>query len=549
MEKGHLLAAIICVLSLTGCLEEDKGPTQMEFDVIKDEKAILTEDLEKAYRELDDYDLKFQEFQALQEKAAEAEDVKKLLEKEQESKEALEEELRKVREEFDGYQKKYEAKVRRAGVGEEFASLEVAGRVLKEVVISSISETELKVRHAEGFATLTSTTAPAALKGRFFLRGEDEIAARAATLAALLAPPAEASTEPALPVREPSDYQLQREERTRQFEAVQALGAEIASALLTIEAGDASGSGFFAQDGITTYLYCTANLLLASSPLRIVDAKGHQWTEFGEIQSAKGGNLVRIVVTEPVDDILAIRKSGQEDLLAGVTVAAFGKPSRKESFAKGVSTLRKVTPSAYECSLTALKDAVGGPLVDGKGEVIAIVTLPPTEVEGIWGPKTSAARTARYQVCRLDAPVDWEAPVPLASFMAAKDELQGYDRVTRLVVAVAALEATEGGFELETRVGNNQSIAEVLRENEQLNIVSQIFRMSEEMSGRKMKASERDSNRKLRSLFQTVGNSAAKQTLPLEALPPYFRPRGEVSLQARKEASAALAQRIESLKN
>lgn len=549
MEKPRRIAVIVFALSLSGCLEEDKGPTQDEFDVIVDEKAVLSEDLEKAYRELDDYDLKFEEFQALEEKAAAAEAAKDLLEKEQEAKEALEEELRKVREEFDAYQKKYEAKVRRDGVGEEMARLEVAGRVLKEVVISSISETELKVRHADGFATLTSATAPEALKGRFFLRSEDEIVARADTLAALLTPAAEVSTEPVRPGREPSEYQLQREERTRQFEAVQALGVEIAAALLTIEAGEASGSGFFAQDGITTYVYTTADSLLASSPLRIIDAKGAAWTQFGDLQSAKGSDMVRIVVTEPVDDVLAIRKPSQEKLLAGVTVAAFGKPSRKQEFSKGVSTLRKVTPGFYECSITALKGAVGGPLVDGNSEVVGIVTLPPTETVGIWGAKSSRSRRARYQVCRLDTPIEWESPVPLTSFMAAMQGLQDFDRVTRLLVAVAALEATEEGFELEARVGNHQSIKEVLNENQQLNIVSQIFRMSEEMKKRKMKVSERDSNRKLRSLFQTVGNSAAKQLLPLESLPPYFRHRGEVSLKARKEASAALEQRVQSLQN
>lgn len=549
MKKRNWLVFVASALCLTGCVEEEEGPTQDDFDIVKDEKEILSQKLEKAYLELDDYDLKFEEFQSLQEKAKAAESTEELLKQEQEAKEEAEEELRKVREEFDAYQKKYEAKVRRAGVGEEFASLEVTGRELKAVVIDSISETELKVRHADGFATLTSTTAPQDLKSRFFLRSEDEIAERAAALEELLNPVPEVPAETVLRGREPSEYQLRREERTRQFEAVQAMGPEIGAALVTIEAGGGSGTGFFAQDGITTFLYTAGSILRGSSQVRVVDAQGVEWTQFGGVQSAKGCDLVRIVVTEPVGSILTIRKPGQEELVPGATVAAFGKPTSSGELVKGVSNLRKVTPEAYECSPSALSNAAGGPLVDGNGEVIALVTVPPAEKEGVWGAEKSRSRSARYQVCRLDASVQWDAPAPLTSFLSAGQAIVDYDRVTRLLFAVAALELTDEGFSLDARVGGSQSIKDVLAENKQLNVVSQIFRTNEEMTSRKMKVSERDKNRKLRSLFQTVGNGAAKQALPLEALPTYYRPRAELSLAARKEASDALAQRIERLQH
>lgn len=541
--KALFPLVMVAALGLTSCLEEEVGPSQEEYDYLQDEKDMLKEDLKKAYLELDEFDAKFEIFEELEEKAKSADEKVKELEELQESKKAVEEEMRKLREEYEAYQKKYEAKVRNEAEGEEFASIEAGGRTLKSVVISSVSESAVKVRHADGFATLDSGTAPQEWKERFFLRSEDEIAQRAAELALFLNPPAEVEEDGA-PEREISSYQQRRLDREKQEDALKTLGSEVEKAIVSVSGSTAQGSGFFAQDGITTYLYTAASLLDANPGLKIVDMDGREWKNFGELEVAEDGGLVRLAVTEPVEHHLELRPQGEE-VPSNTLAAAFSLAQGATSVTKADCKIRSPRGGRYDIS-TSLQQLLGGPLVTSDVEVIGLISQDVPVRRDIWGTDSRQSRVIQF-ASRLDVALKWQKS-SLGGFLTARDTLAQFDRTTQLIAAMGALRPSVEGLNLDARVGGSATVRSVFQDNKDLNVVSQVMRIEKDFTGSKMKVSERDLNKKFRSIYETILRGAQDQTLTAGDFSPFHLAEVEVSLEARKDAVLALNKALSSVR-
>ncbi|GHC58472.1 hypothetical protein [Roseibacillus persicicus] len=536
MKNAIFPLTIAASLSLSSCLEEDSGPSQEDYDYLQDEHDSLKEELEKVYLELDDFDAKMEEFKAVEEKAKSADEKAKELKELQKVKEETEEEMRKLREEFEAYQKKYEAKVRKAGEGEEFATLEVGGRTLSSVVISSVSETAVKVRHADGFATLDSATAPNEWKERFFLRSEQEVEERARELAAFLNPPEEVEAVEGEPEKKVSSYQQRRQEREQQEEALKSLGGKVEKAIVSINGSSAQGSGFFAQDGITTYLYTSGHLLDSNGDLKITDLSGKEWKSFGELEVAEGTNIVRLAVTDPVENLLELRPSG-DGLGSKTLVAAFGLQAGANGASKDDARLRGPRDGRYDVS-GALKESVGGPLVTAEEEVIGLVTQDAAPRKDIWREDARHSRVIQY-VARLDVPLTWKK-IPLGQFLTATESLQRFDQVTKLIAAMGALEPSPEGLNLDVRVGGGATVRTIFEDNKDLNVVMQVMKVEKDMAGSKMKISERDLNRRFRSFYETVMRGAENQALSEGDFSSYHQNEVAISLEARKAAVDSL---------
>ena len=546
MKALWFLLALASLFGLTACLEDEPdGVSQDDYEYLEEEVRVLKEDLEKAYLELDDYDVKFEAFEELEMKAGEAEQNATELEEMQKEKEGVEEKMRELRKEFDDYQKKYEAKVRKAAEGEEFATLEVAEKTLKDVVISSVSETTVKLRHADGFATLNSTTAPAEWTKRFFLRSDDEIAERAAQLAAFLNPSAEEEAEAEEPGRPLSEYQLSRLERRAEEVALEAIGPKVDSAIVSISGKNASGTGFFAQDGITTYLYTNAKFFDNNPGLSITDMNGREWKKFGELEVSPDQDLVRMAVTEPVENALKLHSVG-EVVQEGsyLKVLSLAKGSQKPEHTR--LQMRGIRQGVYDLSSGDLKDFVGGALINSEGEVLAIITRPLVQRRDVFEDKEKAYDRVRPVAYRLDQEQEW-VKTSLASFLSSSKKLAAFDQTSLYLYALGLLKPNEKGVDLERRISGGETVGKVLEASNNPQDLERIKRINKDLSdGRNL--SQRDINRKFQLIFRGAYGKARNEALDEKDFSPFFHSEVQLSSQFRRKALAELEEILEAVR-
>ncbi|MBK1834909.1 S1 family peptidase [Roseibacillus ishigakijimensis] len=535
-----ILVGTIFSFSLSSCLEDSNAPSEEDLLFLEDENAQLQDKLKDAEQQMEEYDAKLQDFEALEKQAQEAEQKAKELEELQNKQEETEEQLRELRKEYEDYQKKYEVKVREAAEGEEIATLEVNGNTLNQVVIAKVTETEVQLKHADGFAVLDSETAPAEWKERFFLRSEEEVAQRAAELAAFLNPTEDAGEEES--GRELSAYQQRRLEREEQEKKLQSLSGRVEKALVSLSGDRVNATGFFAQDGIATYLYTAAHVFDNNPNLQVVDAEGNTLESFGDIQVVGARNLARVAITTPVSTFLEVAEGVSLEPGSMLSVVSRTGGTTKQEDGR----LRRVSEETYDVSTNVLTEAIGAPLLTAEGEVLGVVTVEQPEKRDGWEEEARPTR-ARPQVARVDIDQEWDG-TELGRFVASHQIISDYDAVSRFLFAVAELEAGEEGLNLDAQVGGGQSIKDVLAANRSLSVVSAIMDFHEKVKAAGGRMSETDVNRRLRSFFETVGRSAAKQSLPESAFTTFHRPAVEVSQSFRQEALDKLKDALNAVK-
>lgn len=537
---------VLPLFGLVSCLEEESaGPTQEDYEYLQEDVRVLKEDLEKAYLELDENDAKLEALTELEKKAEAAEERAQQIEELQKEKEEAEEQIRNLRKEFDDYQKKYEAKVRSEAEGQEFASLDLGDRTLKGVVISSVTETAIKIRHADGFATLNSKTAPPEWAERFFLRSEDEIAEQAAQLAAFLAPPQDEELVEEKPTRPPSVYQQRRLEREAEEEALKSFGPKYATAIVAISGQNAKGTGFFAQEGITTYLYTSAKLLDKNPGVAITDVNGKEWKQFGELEVSTKHDMVRMAVTEPVELAFELHPIGSE-VEVGTTIAAFSLIKGSTLPRQTESRLRSVQDDLYDFSSSDLVSFVGGPMLNSEGKVVALLTRPQVVRRDIFDDVGKSYERVRPIACRLDLEQKWEKTT-LNRFLATGKILTAYDQGSLYLHALSQISPSSSGVNLNSRVRNGQSIEQVLAASKESQALEQLKRVHKDLSsGRKI--SQRDINKKFRLIFQAAVNNAQSEALDEKHFSAYHQGEVRVSQQFRDKAFSELKQKLESVR-
>ena len=517
-----------------------------EFTILKEEQSILKHELEEAYLELDEYDLKFETYDEVEAKARSADEKEVELEQLREEKKKTEEQMRELRKEFEAYQKKYETKVRTKAYGEKFATIEAAGLTLEDVEIRGITETEIKLRHASGFATLNSETAPLEWTKRFFLRSEEEVAKRKQDLELFLNPPPElaASVDESEPERAPSESSQRRIDKEKEREEMAALPAKVGGAIVSISGNGGEGTGFFMQDGITTFLYTSGDALDGNTRLKIVDSNGREWKKFGDLEVAKGLNLVRLAVTEPVENALTLQPQGQAPVL-GEALASFQVVSGTDSLKETISRVQKVTATTYEGGVSFERLPSGSPVITSQGNVLAVLIKPITVRKNVWLEKSSVKR-AKNLGARLDVPIVWEK-ISLGNFVGARNTMERFDRGTRLLTVLAKLRPKSEGISMTSKAGGKQTVKDVLQDNRQLSVVAQIVALDRELKERGTKTSPRDLARKFRSIYATGQRNVAEETLNASSFSSYHAGDVALSLQKRTAAQTALETAIRSL--
>ena len=536
---------LLPVFALSSCVEEEDESLEEDIEYLEEEIRVLKADLDSAHEELEEYDAKFESFEAVKKKAESLDEKINELEEAQKENEGLEEQLREERKKFDEYQKKYEAKVRTEAVGESFATLDVDGQTLKEVKIRFLSETVIKIEHASGLATLDASTAPEDWKKRFFLRSKEEVTARAAELAAYLNPVSEPDPDAAPePKRRLSDYQVIRQQRAAEEEALKNLDGKVQDAFVTVGGEREKGNGFFVLDGITTYLYTEAQLLENNPALAIVDRNGKQWKSFGALEVVEGKNLVRLAVTESVETALRIYPSNKElNQHARLVTLSLGDDG--VALSKLDTRFRLDEEGGYVFSATGMKTARGGAVVTSEGEVLAIVTEPLVVRSDVLG-KQRSTRRVQVGATQLDRLSGWEK-TSMKAFLRASRKLADFDSTSRLLHTLSTLKRGSAGFTLSTRVTSTQTAQDILEADGNQALVKRFLDLNKALSTTKTRISDRDVNAKLRSVYQDALNQARKQSLEKREFSSYHWPDAEVSLKFREEALTSLKAAVSAL--
>ena len=542
---------LFSVLLFSSCLEDGGGkPSKLDYEYVQEERDALHKNLQEAHEDLDEYDLKFEKFEELEAKAKSADEKTKELEELQKEKEKVEKQMRELREEFNAYQKKYEAGVREKSIGEEFATVALKDRTLNAVVIRAMSETEVKVRHADGFATLNSEVVPPEWKECFFLRSEEEVAERAATLAALLTPPVKVVEEPDKRKRRERPatvYQQRRNARLAEMEALKELDGQVAPAMVSVSGSKAQGSGFFVQVGISTYLYTAASLLDDNPGLKVVDGSGREWKDFGSLEVTKGLNLARMEVTAPVEHPLRLRLR-EEEMEEGMLSGVFTMDEGGEKVIKREMKLGKIDATNYGVSTRVTQGVAGGALVTTKGEVIGLVSFKTPIRKTVWQDLTmDKSKRASRSAIRLDAEYKWNK-IALGRFLGARQVMVKFDQVSKLGYAIGSLRATDDGLNLNENIEGGVSIEEILKSHSKLGITRQTMSFHQALLSAGTKSSQRDKNRKLRSLYETAFNDLSKQKLSAEHFSSYHQESLKVSLEFRKKTLDKLQQALSAVK-
>ncbi|MDP0489627.1 MAG: trypsin-like peptidase domain-containing protein [Verrucomicrobiota bacterium JB023] len=547
MRKRFRLLGI-CGLSLllSSCVEDKESKARIVE--LEDELIYTEEKLADAQDELDNFSEIESELEATRTKVEALEELEKAKQELEEAKSGLEEELKKVKEDFDAYQKKYEAKVRREAEGEAIASITVAGKELKNVVLRHVGESEVKLSHESGFATISAENAPSDWKERFFLRTPEESAAREAAFLADLNREQEAgSEEEAEPTRRLSDYQKRRLEQEAQREAMEKVNEIVEPAVVLIKGDSGTGTGFFAREGITTYLYTAAHVLDRNTGLVIEDVTGRQWKDFGDLEVAEGLDLVRIPVTVEVANVLEIRSPEEEDLVSGEFVAAFGNADGAGVITKNEGRVRGVGPETLEVTSGVVRGDSGGPVVLSDGTVVALITHLLEGRDDVWAETTPSARVRRF-ACRLDRKIQWKK-ASLGSFITAQTKIDSYDRVTRLMFALASLRPTTKGLLVDSRVGSGgDTVMDILEDNQEKRVVRELLEMNNSLQARKTNMSERDLRKDFRSYYESLYHSAQKQRLEVRDVSPYHEAEVKASFEWRADALEAMKEAIDNLR-
>ena len=255
--------------------------------------------------------------------------------------------------------------------------------------------------------------------------------------------------------------------------------------------------------------------------------------------------MARLAVTEPVDNFLKTRDSNDE-IEAGSPIAVFTleKGSREVSMLE--TKLRAVRDETYDVSASALQTSIGGAVVSSKGEALSLVSQLRVARKDGWD-DGSSTRKPKLAGVRLDISHDW-SKTTLGDFLFAEAKLAKFDQTTRLLYAFGSLSPDNNGISLDKRVGGKLTVKDILKENGNLNIVTQVMKLHESLANSGTKTSQSDMNRKFRSIYETMLIGVRDQTLNPSDFSPYHQAQAEVSLSFREGALSSLRQAVASIK-
>jgi hypothetical protein len=297
------------------------------------------------------------------------------------------------------------------------------------------------------------------------------------------------------------------------------------------------------------YFYTAAHVLSGNSKLTVKNASGKQFTKFGNFEYAEGADMVRMAVTEPVEEYLEIVPSGV-DFQIQTEIAALGNGGGTGVVAMEKGRIMGTSGDSVEVDAGIIKGNSGGPIVHlESGKVVGLVTHLTAEQKDIWSEGTRQAEVRRF-ACRMNKQWEWKT-VRIGGFLNEAKALNEYDELTRLCYAIAALEPLTTGMRLDVNVGNGTETAvAIFDRNKDKPLVKAIVKMNSELAARRLMLSESDLKKRFRSILGETISMAQRNNAGFKAeeMSWFHRSRATSSVEARKDALKLLDDDLANLK-
>jgi serine protease Do len=322
----------------------------------------------------------------------------------------------------------------------------------------------------------------------------------------------------------------------------------ISNAIVIIQGDTSTGTGFIIRTEGLNYLYTAAHVLSGNRKLSIKNSAGTTFKKFGNLEAAEGADLIRILITEEVQDSLALT-APDTTLSINTTIAALGNGGGNGVVAVESGTILGTSADFLEISAAVIQGNSGGPVIETKsGQAVGVVTHLSTQRDDLWAKGTRQAEVRRF-ACRLNKPWKWQTKT-IAAFLAEGTALVEYDRITMLSLALSQLELLPTGMRLDKQATENETILDVINQNLETEIVRSVLKMNTELSASRTTLSPADLNKKFRSILQQIEFQVKRSS---EAFQPkgfawYHADHAETSLKRRANSITALDLQMERLK-
>ncbi|BCU79295.1 trypsin-like peptidase domain-containing protein [Luteolibacter sp. LG18] len=404
------------------------------------------------------------------------------------------------------------ASVREKAIGETIASLDCpGGRSYQNVVIRSINDTSVNIRHDSGTATLHVGSAPDAWVKRFGLVPEEVPAAPAA--AAPDTAVASATPAPATPAATPTPV-------TDPFSgfaqpSTASVPAEIANvanrvmpAVVIIKGDKSEGSGFFAREGDNVYLYTAAHVLSGNTKLEVRTSDGKVHNKFGTFELAEKGDLARLAMADVVPASVPLLGNGS--CVIGDSVFAIGNSGGGGVLTVLPGSVKALGPGEVELDAAVIQGNSGGPVFTADGKALGVVTHLLAARKDIWAAETPFSEVRRF-AARLDANIRWRR-MPIGTFLAEPRQIDEINRCTRLLFALSYLTPTTRGMRTDRQLPGGANALAILQECQDMAAVKDLLDMNNRLAANSLKQSDSDLLKKYAGYYGSILAGAKRQS-------------------------------------
>ncbi|QUE49359.1 trypsin-like peptidase domain-containing protein [Luteolibacter ambystomatis] len=536
---GLWISGALVFSLLAGCTKKADRASSSEIRELREEMAAMKAEKPKT----DENAALKAEIQALKAGTLQIEPLRLKLDASEREVEELRQKLNDLKKENAELRAKTVSRARLKGVGESFPELACpGGRTYQNAVIRSIGDRAVTIHHDGGVANLGPDTVPREWVKRFYLDDGSNPVTIAASLPVSPSPVAALSSSAVPPAASAAAP-----------EAVDASKADEISNRLTraaviIKGDKGVGTGFFASDGETVWLYTAAHVLSGNTTFEATGVDGRVYKRFGMFQVAENADLARFAMLESVP--VAAELFGARPCVAGSEVVAIGNSGGAGVFTVLRGKVKAVGPGEVETDASIIQGNSGGLLASAAdGRVIGVVTRMVAARQDVWSENTPFSEVRRF-AARLDDNVRWRQMTP-ATFMAEPRTIAEFNRVTRLLWALAELVPTKSGLRLTSQIrGSNFTALAIFNENRDSAAVVNLLKMNTSLMENNLKVSDADLVRRYFSFYNSISAAAQSQTSNFdpERISSYNRDAAKLALKWRKEAQAALAQNMASLR-
>lgn len=531
-----LVSGVLAFALLTCCTKKAAPSTSSEIKQLREEIAAMKTDRPKT----DENAVLKAEIQALKAGTLQIEPLRIKLDASERETEKLRQELNDLKKENAELRAKTVFRARSKGLGESFSELACpSGRSYRNAVIRSIEDRAVTIHHDGGVASLGVEAVPREWVKRFYLDDGSRAVTIAASLpvspspAAGLSPPA---VVPAATVPEPVDGAKADEISNR-----------LTRAAVIIKGDKSVGTGFFASDGEAVWLYTAAHVLSGNTTIEATGLDGRSYKRFGVFQVAENADLARFAVLDAVPAVAELL--GPRPCAVGSEVVAIGNSGGAGVFTVLRGTVKAVGPGEIETDANIIQGNSGGLLASAvDGRVIGVVTHLLAAREDVWSENTPFNEIRRFAT-RVDGNVRWREMTP-ANFMAEPRTIADFNRVTRLLFAIAELAPTKNGLRLNAQISRSTFTAlAIFNENIDSAAVVGLLKMNTSLRENNLKVADADLFRRYAAYYNNIAAAAQNQTSNFdpERISSYHRDAAKLSLKWRREAQSALAERMKSL--